>query len=100
MKELGFVFGHLHYNFLSAFMTKISELASWYSASRVIAMGYPDSTWKPPDFENISQAERHRDFHLACGNNLFVTFSFQRDGKALAFAHVLPTLGRNRLQMC
>jgi len=39
-KELGFVFGHLHYNFLSAFTTKISELASWYSASRVIAMGY------------------------------------------------------------
>lgn len=80
MKELGFVFGHLHYNFLSAFTTKISELASWYSASRVIAMGYPDSTWKPPDFENI-HADRHRDFHFACGNILFVMFSFQRDEK-------------------
>lgn len=39
-KELGFVFGHLHHNFLSAFTQKIRELSSWYSAERIIAMGY------------------------------------------------------------
>ncbi|CAK9033608.1 unnamed protein product [Durusdinium trenchii] len=39
-KELGFVFGHLHYNFLNALTEKINELSSEFNAERIIAMGY------------------------------------------------------------
>ncbi|CAJ1359602.1 unnamed protein product [Effrenium voratum] len=39
-KELGFVFGYLHYNYLRAFTDKIVELANWFNSERVLIMGY------------------------------------------------------------